>query len=355
MWLDRFSRVGDLLHYLKRFDVSHNDPTYVEMKAHGLLTFEDIVGEFSEKFDFWAHDCSRISDFIIGHGYSVFDILILARNYDTRSGGMFVLEADDKPTAVVIKATLSDGHYPNQWLKDGTRLKYYLKSISGMFGEHFKPNKAILENHQIPIVTFTRDSKAHPFLFRGIFQYEDIVYESENAKAFILKRSGTSSNNMMTDARYAEAILASSVEQAKLRSQQERFRRLAKAKKRPVTYSVTTTVFSRNPDVIAEALHQAQGICQGCSKPAPFLRSSDGAPYLEVHHRIPLAIGGEDTVTNAIALCPNCHRERHFGIRHVVSIPANIPVLFSGDNAAKVEVALNEAITVQIGNPGESQ
>ncbi|WP_256325004.1 HNH endonuclease signature motif containing protein [Nitrosomonas sp. Nm132] len=43
------------------------------------------------------------------------------------------------------------------------------------------------------------------------------------------------------------------------------------------------------------------------------MRKHDGSPYLEVHHKIPLAFGGEDTVVNAIALCPNCHREAHYG------------------------------------------
>ena len=34
---------------------------------------------------------------------------------------------------------------------------------------------------------------------------------------------------------------------------------------------------------------------------------------LEVHHTKPLAEGGEDTVNNAEALCPNCHKEAHYG------------------------------------------
>ncbi|AWV01316.1 hypothetical protein DM992_11800 [Burkholderia sp. JP2-270] len=54
-------------------------------------------------------------------------------------------------------------------------------------------------------------------------------------------------------------------------------------------------------------------ICGGCGKPAPFQRKSTGRPYLEVHHVLPLAQGGHDTVANAIALCPNCHREQHYG------------------------------------------
>jgi len=32
-----------------------------------------------------------------------------------------------------------------------------------------------------------------------------------------------------------------------------------------------------------------------------------------VHHKKTLALGGEDTVDNSLALCPNCHREMHFG------------------------------------------
>ncbi|MGH8437576.1 MAG: HNH endonuclease [Pseudomonas sp.] len=33
----------------------------------------------------------------------------------------------------------------------------------------------------------------------------------------------------------------------------------------------------------------------------------------EVHHKVRLADGGLDTVENAIAVCPNCHRQAHFG------------------------------------------
>ena len=44
-----------------------------------------------------------------------------------------------------------------------------------------------------------------------------------------------------------------------------------------------------------------------------FNRKKDNTPYLEVHHIIRLADDGDDSVENAIALCPNCHREAHFG------------------------------------------
>jgi 5-methylcytosine-specific restriction protein A len=56
-----------------------------------------------------------------------------------------------------------------------------------------------------------------------------------------------------------------------------------------------------------------QGVCEECKNAAPFFKKADGFPYLEVHHRVPLAKGGDDTVENGIALCPNCHRKFHFG------------------------------------------
>mgnify|MGYP001606948603 FL=1 len=93
-----------------------------------------------------------------------------------------------------------------------------------------------------------------------------------------------------------------------------RRKRLAAAPRIPATATVTTRVFLRNADVVADVLHRANGVCEICHKRAPFVRRN-GAPYLEVHHRVQLALGGEDTVENAVAACPNCHREAHFGTR----------------------------------------
>ena len=95
---------------------------------------------------------------------------------------------------------------------------------------------------------------------------------------------------------------------------QQRQRKLENAVKIPKLLKVTTQVYRRNPDVVAAVLERAHGVCENCGGDAPFKRASDGTAYLEVHHKKRLADGGEDTVENAIAVCPNCHRELHFGI-----------------------------------------
>ncbi len=94
-----------------------------------------------------------------------------------------------------------------------------------------------------------------------------------------------------------------------------RRKRLENAPKKPETVQIFQTVFKRNPDVVVEVMKKANGFCEACGKPAPFKRAKDGAPYLEIHHKRSLANGGEDTVENAVALCPNCHREMHFGVK----------------------------------------
>ena len=95
----------------------------------------------------------------------------------------------------------------------------------------------------------------------------------------------------------------------------QRLARLAQANKTPEAVQVISKGFKRNPDVVAEVLYRADGICEECHQPAPFMRASDGTPYLEVHHVKTLADGGNDSVDNAIAVCPNCHRKLHFGIQ----------------------------------------
>lgn len=83
-------------------------------------------------------------------------------------------------------------------------------------------------------------------------------------------------------------------------------------KSQPARVPSTVERIVRDPAVKAWVLEAAAGHCENCGLPAPFLQE-DGTPYLEVHHVKWLAQGGSDTVSNAIALCPNCHRCFHYG------------------------------------------
>jgi predicted HNH restriction endonuclease len=71
--------------------------------------------------------------------------------------------------------------------------------------------------------------------------------------------------------------------------------------------------FRRSLAVVAGAIARAKGVCEMPDCSIPLFTKDDGRKFLEVHHVIPLAEDGEDTMKNAAALCPMCHREMHFG------------------------------------------
>jgi len=110
-----------------------------------------------------------------------------------------------------------------------------------------------------------------------------------------------------------ERQFAAKIKKSSRDTAEARRNRLKNAPKHPAFVFAITRVYLRNSDVVIEVLSRADGSCEECKKPAPFARKADGTPYLEVHHRIPLTKRGEDTVENAIALCPNCHRKAHHG------------------------------------------
>lgn len=92
-----------------------------------------------------------------------------------------------------------------------------------------------------------------------------------------------------------------------------RLARINAANSIPERMEVITFTYRRNADIVAEALMRANGFCEDCKVTAPFIRKTNNTPYLEVHHIKSLSEGGEDSLKNVIALCPNCHRKRHFG------------------------------------------
>ncbi|ENT6810238.1 HNH endonuclease [Vibrio vulnificus] len=73
----------------------------------------------------------------------------------------------------------------------------------------------------------------------------------------------------------------------------------------------TTSVYERCPKVRRIALNRANGKCEWCGELG--FKTKSGSIYLETHHIQPLCEAGEDNEHNVIALCPNHHREAHFG------------------------------------------
>lgn len=119
--------------------------------------------------------------------------------------------------------------------------------------------------------------------------------------------------------------------------------------KNPAVVSTTRSTYVRDPHVRLWVLGQANGICEGCKQPAPFTDDA-GNPFLEVHHARHLAEQGSDRTSNAVALCPNCHRRCHMSADReifVASLYVNVPRLVA-EPLSSAEPALTEAVNIFI-------
>ena len=74
----------------------------------------------------------------------------------------------------------------------------------------------------------------------------------------------------------------------------------------------TVRKYSRSSLIRKQVLERANGHCEFCGMDG--FTTSSGKIYLETHHIVPLSEFGADSTSNVIALCPNHHREAHFGI-----------------------------------------
>lgn len=109
----------------------------------------------------------------------------------------------------------------------------------------------------------------------------------------------------------SEEVVAQEV--AKRANKKTIFERAKRAVGKPPSRLVQRSDFIRDPYVIAAVLLRSNGKCEmpGCT--CDLFIKNDDSPYLEVHHVVPLSEEGDDTLINAAALCPRCHREQHFG------------------------------------------
>ncbi|MDT8924766.1 HNH endonuclease signature motif containing protein [Pseudomonas taiwanensis] len=81
----------------------------------------------------------------------------------------------------------------------------------------------------------------------------------------------------------------------------------------PLQKTVLGLVWERSALVRQRVLARSGGFCEYCAERG-FLKAN-GDIYLETHHVVGLCEGGADTEANVIALCPNHHREAHYGAR----------------------------------------
>jgi len=80
----------------------------------------------------------------------------------------------------------------------------------------------------------------------------------------------------------------------------------------PTKISREINIYTRNNALRTLVKRRAQYSCEMPSCDYVGFEQENGERYIEVHHLIPLSQGGEDSLSNTVALCPTCHRKLHY-------------------------------------------
>ncbi|WP_306427064.1 MULTISPECIES: HNH endonuclease [Burkholderia] len=142
----------------------------------------------------------------------------------------------------------------------------------------------------------------HEIISSWLNQGDEVVIGNVGTQLFAIKTKAAPKS--------VTAITAEVVARADKKTVLERAK---EAKGKPEKQEIRRNDFARNPYVVRGAILRSAGKCEmpGCK--CELFEKEDGTTYLEVHHVTPLSEDGDDTMANAAALCPRCHRELHFG------------------------------------------
>jgi 5-methylcytosine-specific restriction protein A len=232
-------------------------------------------------------------------------------------GTMGGMRRSSKRNLLVLISDPFKGLYRDRW--EGDVLHYTGMGPAGDQSSNYAQNKTLSEqpNTTIPVhllealqpqkYTYAGEVK----LIDEPYQEEQLDLNDEPRKVWMfpirLRPGGITPLLTETDARVIEETQSKKARQlstAALKARAE------KAKGTPSVRVTQASAYVRDAAVAEYVKRLASGVCDLCEQPAPFLNKRNEA-YLECHHIVWLADGGEDSIGNTVALCPNCHRKMH--------------------------------------------
>jgi 5-methylcytosine-specific restriction protein A len=225
-----------------------------------------------------------------------------------RQGG--IITPADHPLVIIITGEEGLAHgYADRYRADGV-FEYFGEGQVGDMA--MVRGNAAIANHSVngrSLLLFRK-------LKQGLRFEDEMVYEAHHTEQ-APDRKGAIRNAIVFELRPLESVdevVDASLPDMGVDLATLRRRAYEAANPSPDRRGAAISVFDRSRHVRDYVLARANGHCEGCTRPAPFNRA-DGSPYLDVepHHIRRLSDGGPDDPRYIIALCPNCHRQVHFG------------------------------------------
>ncbi len=229
-------------------------------------------------------------------------------------GGM---RRSKKTNTLVIVSDHTRGIYVDRWAEN--ILQYTGEGLTGDQKIRSRQNKTLSESDKNGVDVFLFEVyEEKQYIFQGQVQLAGTPYQEtqpdkndHDRKVWIfpLKLVGGGIPAPVTK-QAIEKNVEKKQRKARKLSNAELSDRAKKGRKTPGSRTSTTTQYERDPYVIEYSKRRAKGTCDLCGQPAPF-RNKNGEPFLETHHITWLSKGGDDTIENTVALCPNCHSKMH--------------------------------------------
>lgn len=234
-----------------------------------------------------------------------------------RVGSQGGMRRSRRTNTLVIVSDHTKAIYEDRWI--GDVFHYTGMGLSGDQRLDFMQNKTLAESHTNGVnVHLFEVFDSGRYTYHGevflagepyLEEQPDVKGNLRNVYVFPLKLKSASKIPLISQ----EVLKKKGEEQQKIArklTDAELEKRAKYSRKDVGSREVSTKTYERNPYVIEYTKRRARGICQLCGNPAPFM-DKNGLPFLETHHIEWLSNGGEDTIENTVALCPNCHRKMH--------------------------------------------
>jgi len=221
-----------------------------------------------------------------------------------------------KTNSLVIVSSHVKAIYEDRWI-DGV-LHYTGMGLTGHQKLGFAQNKTVAQATTNGVDLYLFEAfKANEYIYRGEVSlaaqpYQEIQPDASGAErnVWMFPLQLKDGSVPLIDIELKNKIEEKAERKVKRLSNEELLKRAKAAPKKAGARAVQTTQAQRDPNISEYVKRRAAGFCELCKEPAPF-NNKKGNPYLESHHILWLSKGGDDSIKNAVALCPNCHRKMH--------------------------------------------
>ncbi|WP_432361468.1 HNH endonuclease [Sporosarcina sp. UB5] len=235
-----------------------------------------------------------------------------------KCGNMGGMRRSKTTNTLIIVTDHTKGLYDDRW--EGDILHYTGMGKNGDQNINFAQNRTLNESNTNGVDVFLFEVvKEREYTYLGPIVLSDTPYQEEQPGEdgqirkvwiFPVKLKNSEEVSLLSKDLLEQNFYEKWKKARRLSTKEVKERAEKTGTKNVGSRKSVVKTYERNPYVTEYAKRRANGICELCEGPAPF-KNKQGEPYLETHHIKWLANGGEDTIENTVALCPNCHRKMH--------------------------------------------